>query len=297
MTHLAKGERDISMSNKKVPFNLPAGRQAQGTTSYQRCGIECPTNFVTIHLMQQSYDNTLLVFTDGASLGNPGPGGYGAVLVFPVLDEVVELGGNKAKTTNNEMELTAVIAAFSHSITSTAPIHIYTDSSYVVNGITKWVLGWEKNNWITSQKEPVLNRHLWKSLISLVQEREQSTKVSWHVVPGHSGIIGNERCDEIATSFGKGENPTLFRGRLSVYGKDIMNVAYDTETFEKRQATKDRVKQKAYSYLSMLDGEIKEHATWAECETRVKGKKAKFRKAISAEEEKQILEEWSKKKK
>ncbi len=245
--------------------------------------------------MSQELENKLMIFTDGASLGNPGPGGYGAVLVFPVLDEVVELGGNKPSTTNNEMELSAVIAAFSHSITSSSHVHIHTDSSYVINGITKWVYGWEKNDWMTSQKEPVSHKELWQTLVSLVRERERATSVSWHHVPGHSGVNGNERADAIASAFAAGDNPKLFRGRLSMYDqKDILDTSYDEEEFAKRQATKDRAKLKAHSYLSMVDGVIDKHPTWAECERRVKGKKAKFRKAVSAEEEKEIIEEWTK---
>ena len=244
--------------------------------------------------MQQELENKLIIFTDGASLGNPGPGGYGAVLVFPLLDEVVELGGNKPSTTNNEMELTAVISAFSHSITSSSHVHIYTDSSYVINGITKWMHGWEKNGWMTSQKQPVSHKELWQSLVSLVREREAVASVSWHHVPGHSGVVGNERADAIASNFAEGGNPTLFRGRMSDYDqKDILNLKYDEEEFAKRQASKERAKQKAYSYLSMVDGVIDKHPTWAECERRVKGKKAKFRKAISAEEEQEIIAEWT----
>lgn len=248
--------------------------------------------------MQHEIENKLYIFSDGASLGNPGRGGYGAVLVFPTLDEIVEVGGNKQKTTNNEMELTAVISAFSHSVTSTSHVHVYTDSAYVINGITKWVFGWEKNNWMTSQKEPVSHRELWETLVSLVRERERATSVTWHHVPGHSGIIGNEQADTIASAFAAGENPTLFRGRLSSYPlKDILNLDYDEEVFAKRKATKDRAKLKAYSYLSIVDGVIDKHESWAECERHVKGKKAKFRKAISAEEEKEIIAEWTKKNK
>jgi ribonuclease HI len=244
--------------------------------------------------MEQTFENKLLIFSDGASLGNPGPGGYGAVLVFPLLDEVVELGGNKPKTTNNEMELTAIVAAFSQSITSTSHVHVYTDSAYVINGITKWVHGWEKNNWMTSQKEPVSHKELWQTLVSLVRERERASSVSWHHVPGHSGVVGNERADVIATSFASAGNPTLFRGRLSQYNSAILDTNYDTESYEKRQATKDRAKQKAFSYLSMVDGVVVKHATWAECEQRVKGQKAKFRKSLSAEDEAEIIASWTK---
>jgi ribonuclease HI len=93
----------------------------------------------------ENFKKSLVIFTDGSSLGNPGPGGYGCVTVFQQLDEVVELGGNKTKTTNNEMELSAVIAGLSHTIFNTADVEIFTDSSYVINGITKWIHGWEKN--------------------------------------------------------------------------------------------------------------------------------------------------------
>lgn len=242
--------------------------------------------------MQQKLDNTLIIFTDGASLGNPGPGGYGAVLVFPVLDEVVELGGNNTKTTNNAMELTAVVSALAHASMSTAPTDIYTDSKYVVNGITKWVNNWEANGWKTQSGDAVSHQELWQTLVSLVRAREQQTKVSWHVVPGHVGIPGNERADAIATSFAKNGNTELFRGRLSQYDIDVMNTSYDEEQHEARQEKKTRAKQKAFSYLSLVDDVPMRHETWAECEARVKGNKAKFRKAISAQDEQAILDEW-----
>ena len=238
------------------------------------------------------FEKDLVIFTDGSSLGNPGPGGYGCVLLFQQLDEVIELGGNKTKTTNNEMELSAVIAALSHSVFNTVPVQIFTDSSYVINGITKWVFGWEKNGWKTLAKEDVANKSLWQNLMALVREREMKNKITWNYIPGHVGVIGNERCDEIATGFASGKPPALFRGKLSQYGRDVLNFKIDEELSKEKSASRAKASTKAYSYLSLVDGVAMRHATWAECEARVKGKPAKFKKSVSAEDEKIILKEW-----
>lgn len=243
--------------------------------------------------MQQNLEQKLIIFTDGSSLGNPGPGGYGVVLVFPVLDEVIELGGMKPHTTNNEMELSAVVAALSYSVDNTAPTEIYTDSSYVVNGITKWVKGWESNGWMTKDKKPVSHKELWQQLVELVKQREADAPLSWKVLPGHVGIAGNERADEIATDLAKGNNPTMYRGRLSQYAIDILNFDIDPKMAAQKAGKKTTKNTgKAYSYLSLIDGDLQRHQTWAECEARVKGQNAKFRKALSPENEREIMEEW-----
>jgi ribonuclease HI len=245
------------------------------------------------HYSANDFKKSLVIFTDGSSLGNPGPGGYGCVIVFQQLDEVVELGGNKTKTTNNEMELSAVIAGLSHSVFNTADVEIFTDSSYVINGITKWVHGWEKNGWQTLAKQEVANKSLWQNLIKLVREREIKSKVSWNYVPGHVGVIGNERCDEIATSFASGKPTSLVRGKLSTYGHDVLNFTIDESLKLEKSEKRAKSNAKAFSYLSLVDGVPMRHATWAECEARVKGKKAKFKKSVSAEDEKKILQEWN----
>lgn len=239
------------------------------------------------------FERSLVIFTDGSSLGNPGPGGYGCVTVFPQLDEVVELGGNKPRTTNNEMELSAVIAGLSQSAFNTADVEIFTDSSYVINGITKWVRGWERNGWKTQSKEDVANKSLWQTLAGLVRERESKSKVSWNHVPGHVGVIGNERCDEIATGFAGGKQPVLYRGKLSAYGRDILDFTIDESLKKSKSETRAKSNAKAFSYLSLVDGVAMRHETWAQCEARVKGRKAKFKKSISAADEKGILAEWN----
>ncbi len=139
------------------------------------------------------------VYTDGSSLGNPGPGGYGVVIIREgkVLHE---LGGCEKETTNNKMELQAVIETLKHVSTrqDLAEVVIHADSAYVLNGITSWIFNWEKNGWRTANKQPVLNKEQWQELIALV--RNFKGKIVWQKVKGHSGVLHNERADEIATS-------------------------------------------------------------------------------------------------
>lgn len=145
------------------------------------------------------------IYTDGACAGNPGPGGWGTVLY---LDDgtVHELGGAAARTTNNRMELQAAIAALQILQTQSpdAPVALYTDSEYVKNGITKWIRGWKKKGWKTAAGKPVLNQDLWEQLDALNQPW-----VEWHYVRGHTGNVGNERCDAIARQFSQGQSPHL----------------------------------------------------------------------------------------
>ena len=229
-----------------------------------------------------------IIFTDGSSRGNPGPGGWGAIVISGG-SHVVELGGREDNTTNNRMELTAVIQSLSKTV-SEDDVIVYTDSSYVINGITKWVHGWQKNNWQTKTKEDVLNRDLWESLVRM----SNGKKIDWTYVGGHVGVAGNERCDEIATMFADEEAVDLFDGKVSDYSiKNIFDVSLDESAQTKKSSKKSRSNAPAYSYVSMIDGKIATHSTWAECEARVKGKSgARFKKALSAEEEKSIFAEF-----
>jgi ribonuclease HI len=140
------------------------------------------------------------VYTDGSSLGNPGPGGWGAVFVEN--NKIIhELGGFEENTTNNRMEVSAVIGTLKYLEKSSLNIKevvIFSDSSYVLTGITSWVFNWEKNGWRTANKKTVMNQDLWVELIKLV--RECKVKINWQKVKGHSGHIYNDRADEIATT-------------------------------------------------------------------------------------------------
>ncbi|MSU55088.1 MAG: ribonuclease HI [Candidatus Taylorbacteria bacterium] len=236
--------------------------------------------------------DSITIFTDGSSRGNPGPGGFGAVVVYNNKLNVQELGGREEYTTNNRMELQAVISALSFlpNVKDQVPIVVYCDSSYVINGITKWIFGWRKNNWITSTKSPVENRDLWENLFGLTQGK----KIEWKQVGGHVGVAGNERCDEIATAFADDEKPELYSGVLENYRiKNILDISYDTSVAQNKSSSRAHSKAKAYSYVSLVGGKIMTHKTWAECEARVKGKPARFKKATSDENEKQIISEFS----
>jgi ribonuclease HI len=137
----------------------------------------------------------VIIYTDGGSLGNPGPGGYGAVILYN--NEKKEISGGFKKTTNNRMELMAVIAALRQLEHKDKPVTVYSDSSYVVNGINKgWAKSWKKNNWIKSNKEPAINPDLWSELLDLLQP----LNVTFVWVKGHAGNPMNERCDELAKS-------------------------------------------------------------------------------------------------
>ena len=249
----------------------------------------------------------ITIFTDGSSRGNPGPGGFGAIIIAPknyelgiTNYEVREIGGREEHTTNNRMELQAAIKALSFiSTLNPKPftLLIYSDSSYVINGITKWVFGWQKNNWMTSQKKPVENRDLWETLAELTQKCTEQTqnKIVWKQVGGHVGVVGNERCDEIATAFADGQKPALYLGPLSDYPiKDILDIGENALASVAKSSSKSHARAKAYSYVSKVDGKIMTHQTWAECEVRVKGKSgARYKKAVSAEDEQAIRTSWS----
>jgi len=150
----------------------------------------------------------LEIYTDGSSLGNPGPGGWGVVVVITndelgikkVKQEIIELGGGEKNTTNNRMELMGAIEALKFCVRQgLAQVVIHTDSAYVLNGITLWIHNWEKNGWKTANKKSVLNQDLWEKLSAL--SKELRNKVSWKKVKGHSGHFFNDRADEIATEY------------------------------------------------------------------------------------------------
>jgi len=145
------------------------------------------------------------IYTDGACSGNPGPGGWGTLVVFED-GSVHEMGGGDRLTTNNRMEMQAAIAALEYlkSTGQTHPVLLYTDSQYLINGITQWINGWKRKGWKTSSGGAVLNQELWQALDAL-----NSRQVKWTYVRGHTGNAGNERCDAIARAFAQGQTPQL----------------------------------------------------------------------------------------
>lgn len=133
----------------------------------------------------------VIIYTDGACKGNPGPGGWGVLMISG--DKRRELCGGERDTTNNRMELTAAIEAL-RALKRRCRVRLFTDSSYVKQGIETWIHGWKKNGWKTSDRKPVKNADLWQTLDAVAAQQD----VEWRWVKGHSGDPGNERADELS---------------------------------------------------------------------------------------------------
>ncbi|MBV6434406.1 MAG: Ribonuclease HI [Bryobacteraceae bacterium] len=131
------------------------------------------------------------IITDGSCLGNPGPGGWAAILRYN--EHLRELSGGEKQTTNNRMEITAAIKAL-EALKERCEVEITTDSEYLKNGVTRWMKNWKRNGWMTSAKKPVLNRDLWEQLDALVARHN----VTWKWTKGHASHSDNNRCDELA---------------------------------------------------------------------------------------------------
>lgn len=243
----------------------------------------------------------IIVFTDGSSRGNPGPGGYGAVVATPSM--VVEVGGSESETTNNRMEIMAAYKALSQiqslfhkDLTEGSrgqlnipPIKIYSDSTYVVKGITQWIHAWMKRDWKTMTKDPVEHQELWEGL----HELNTMLKPKWFILKGHSGIPGNERCDVIATAFADGKTPKLYNGSRSGYEINL-SPASDKLVNSSTSSSKSKKNAPAYSYVALIDGKIYTYKNWKDCEAAVKGKSGvKYKKVFSANEERSLISEWA----
>lgn len=240
-----------------------------------------------------SMKDIVTIYTDGASRGNPGPGGWAAIIMDD--KKVVELAGSQNPATNNQMELMAAQEALlyvkKHFPKKTIMLH--ADSAYVLNGLESWIYGWRKNGWITATKKPVENRAQWEILSELKDFFGNNLELI--KVAGHSGHLYNDRCDELAVAAAL-ENPfTLFSGTLSNYEKQLEKEK--PKSPQKKAPSKSATKKsdaKAYSYVSCVDGKVFADKTWATCEMRVKGKKgAKYKKVFSKEEETNLVQEYT----
>ena len=148
------------------------------------------------------------IYTDGSCLGNPGPGGWAAILSYD--EQEKELSGGEVDSTNNRMELMAAIKAL-ETLTRPMEVQLVADSSYVVDGITKWITGWKANGWKTADKKPVENRDLWERLDAVASTHQ----IDWQRVKGHSGHPMNERCDVLARSEAEKMKKMAQEGKLS----------------------------------------------------------------------------------
>ncbi len=182
-------------------------------------------------------------YVDGACIGNPGPGGWGVYLLIPGHDSIEMSGGIEA-TTNNQMELMAAIACLEHLNSAKcqglpiSDLTIYTDSQYVKNGITSWIMGWKRNGWISSNREPVKNKEFWQRLD---QARNGSIRIEWKWVKGHSGNPGNVRADTLANGAAKrimrGEAPASQMGQSKTTSQSLIGLDAVEPTLKDRFET------------------------------------------------------------
>lgn len=211
------------------------------------------------------------IITDGACRGNPGPGGWAALIIDG--DQREEIGGFVAHTTNNRMELTAVIEALQRVPTNT-PTLIMSDSSYVIEGATKWIKGWRVRDWMTREDQPVENRDLWETLDFLLDEH-----IVWEQVRGHAGHPENERANQLAQWYaggGRGNPPAMS--------------AMSTQAPAAITASSAKVRP---FYLSLVQGQLMRHASWDECQQRVhKVSGARYKKVTSLAEAQAVLHSW-----
>lgn len=159
----------------------------------------------------------ITIYTDGSSRGNPGPGGWGAILMTP--EEVIELGGRDNNTTNNRMELLSAIMALREIEKEAKEVEVLTDSQYVKKGMTEWIDGWIKKGWKGAGKKKVLNQDLWEDLKKEEDRlKKRGVHITWKYVPAHVGIVMNERADTIATMCADdAKDLRLYRGPRSEY--------------------------------------------------------------------------------
>ncbi|HWQ12740.1 MAG TPA: ribonuclease HI [Roseiflexaceae bacterium] len=203
------------------------------------------------------------IYTDGACSGNPGPGGWAAVIVRD--GETEEIGGREARTTSNRMELRAALEAL-RRVPAGEPVRLFSDSQYLVNGMTSWVRGWKRRGWVTVEGRPVENRDLWEEL-----DRAAGTRVAWEYVRGHTGHTYNERANTIAQAYAAGRQPPP-PGTPTPGGTG---------------------RPPGPSYLSLVDGVLRRHATWEDCRARVERVSgARFKKCASAADEAAAVAAW-----
>lgn len=205
---------------------------------------------------------TPVAYTDGSCLGNPGPGGWGVRVLYSD-DTVHEFGAAEPATTNNRMELQAVIAALAHL--GQQPLTIYTDSRYVIDGMTKWLPGWQRRGWRTATGTAVKNQDLWQRLSQLLH-----ADIRWRHVRGHTGDPNNERVDDIARAFATGSPPRLFHGKVGASDDPIV-VSGRRKTTASPPVQRPHGPSATPQYVSIVRGMVTLDSDWPTCEARVRG--------------------------
>jgi ribonuclease HI len=231
------------------------------------------------------------IYTDGASRGNPGKGGWGAILMTE--KEAIELAGRKDNATNNQMELEGAIQGLTVALKKFKgyTVVFHSDSAYVLGGLNGWLDGWERNGWMTSTKKPVENKAQWQKLMKLRDE----LGIDLHLVKvaGHSGHEFNDRCDELAVGAALGKKQILFKGTYTAY-LGYLAENPPSSPVKKSPSKKSSSSEKPYSYVSCVGGIVYADKSWSACEARVKGKKgAKFKKVFSKAEETELMQDYT----
>jgi ribonuclease HI len=239
--------------------------------------------------MESKTDESVVLYTDGASRGNPGPGGWAAIIVSG--DTVTELAGAKKPATNNQMELEAVIRGldFVKEKEGNVPVALHADSRYVLNGLERWLDTWVRNGWMTMAKKPVENKTQWQKLLVLRDHFGKNLKLV--KVEGHSGHRYNDRCDELAVAAALAKKPKLFNGSVNAYATFL--IENPPKSVVKKKSPISSNKGAAYSYVSLVDGKVHADKDWSTCEQRVKGKNAKYKKVFSKAEETELIQDYT----
>ncbi len=233
------------------------------------------------------------IFCDGACSGNPGPGAWACIVWDVKKGSVMEDADFDRQTTNNKMEMTACLKALSQVPSHAEKVMVYSDSTYVLRGITQWIHGWKRRGWLTAEGQPVSNQELWQALDSCVNQiRRKSIPIEWHYVRGHADIPGNERCDQLAVALTQRVPVDLFHGDYSDYSVDLLKLPADTSLPPMKSKTAGSSAKSIY--VSQVAGQIQQHDSWSECEARVKGVSgAKFKKVKDEEEMAAVIRQWS----
>jgi ribonuclease HI len=224
-----------------------------------------------------------VAYTDGACLGNPGPGGWGVRILYAD-GTVREFGGAATATTNNCMELQGAIEAL-QAIGPCPQATIVTDSRYVIDGLTRWIHNWRRRGWTTTSNTPVKNRRLWITL-----DRLNHPGIRWRHVRGHTGDPNNERVDDIARAFAKGATPDLFCGKAGLSSDPLVVPPLGTSRHtpaSQPSTARDGSGTSFHTvrYVSIVQGAVRLDNNWESCAARVRGVSgARYKKVRSAEE-------------